>query len=315
MTELNKEYVLAIFKAVQQAAATGTYAVVPDNAPEVAALVKAKYIKTNKKLHNEGGNVAAVIVDGANEADLRVDFEIADFPATETAPVAAPFAAEPAPTENTDAGVPEVLPEVTTAPPFAEYVPENATAPTFEPAPLAAPQEQFQPMAAQAAPAAAAEQPQAEQTVLAPVVEVQGGKMVGADDHVVAAVAQTKNGEVEIDIGVPFAFKVSKTASRKNGAGLAAYAFDDIADYKIKNPTTVPSFHTDKKTSEVSNPMRRANERYAEANSTVTFRSATVDETDPKGAGTRVYALFTSEAPPLKKITKKDNAAESQTAE
>ena len=87
MSQLNIAYLVSVFEAVVAGSEQGSYAIVPADSAEVAALVKAKYIKTNKRLHNEDGNVGATLVEGATIADLRVDFEIPDFAQVDTAPV------------------------------------------------------------------------------------------------------------------------------------------------------------------------------------------------------------------------------------
>lgn len=321
MTQLNLAYLVSVFEAVVAGTEQGSYAIVPADAAEVAALVKSKYIKTSKRLHNEGGNVGATLVDGANIADLRVDFEIPDFAQADTAPVSSPEvtyteSAPVAPVAEETAPAAPVFEQA--AAPFADTSinTELANAPTFAPA------EEFTgivPMTqTEALQEVAAELPEhiAEYKAGAPVVEGEGVRVIGDDSFDVATVAETKNGEVEIDVGVPFVIKVSAAEKRKKSAKLEHHPFDATADFKLKNPTSMPSFHiAGKAVKDMSNSVRRANDRYEANGSPVTFRVVGVDENDPKGKGIRVYAMFTSEAPEQRRTTRKDKSVEDQAAE
>ena len=299
---LNLEYLLAVFRACVTANEQGSYAVVPSENPEVKQLVKQNYIKINKRLHNADGNVAAVLVDGANEADLRVDFEIPDFPAEEQAPAA--------PVAPVEASVAPAAPfEAQQAAPF--HTPEAAVqevqqAPQFEPAV----QQEFVGMVDQQIPEAPVTPPANDQLpeVTAPKVEEEGRILIGVDEFDVVATAQTRKGEVEIDVGVPFVIKVPKTtrAKKGEGSGLEHHPFKQIAEYKMANPSTAPSFHVPgKEVKDMSSQVKRANAAQEKENSVVTFRAQAADATDPKGPGVRVYALFVSEAPEQRKSSKK----------
>lgn len=320
MSQLNQEYLLTLFRTVQEGAANNTYAILPADAEETKALAKAKYIKLSKRLHNADGNVGATLEDGATEADLRVDFEIADFPAAPVVPEAAaeaPFVLEPAPVAETPVGAApapfaEVAQPVAEAPaaPFQEIA---QTAPVVE-----AQQPEFAPMTTQVqAPAvtdAQIEQLTAEQQEAlgqAPVEELDGLKVIGDNEHEVIAVARTRNGEVEIDVGVPFVTKVSAAEKKEKNKGLEHHPFGEIAKVKMANPATAPSFHlANRAVKDISNSVRRANDKYEKEGSQVTFRAAAATEGDPKGPGVRVFALFLHEAPPQRRSSKKD--AESQ---
>lgn len=326
MSQLNIAYLLAVFQAVATGTSQGSYAIVAAESPEVAALVKAKYIKLSKKLHNEDGNVGAVLVDGATEADLRVDFEIPDYPAEAQEPVA-PAEEEIAMT-NTNAPVTE-----NTAP-VADYsapqAAENQAAPFAldDLAPASESDTAFQsaqPFAGlvDTVPSAPVTEDQihqinvetAEQIGAAPVVEQNGSIVIGGSEFEVAAVAQTRKGEVEIDIGVPFVTKVSAAAKKKTG-GLEHHPFNDIAALKLQNPNTAPSFHlAGRAVKDMSNAVRRANDRYEAQGSQVTFRANPADETDPKGTGVRVFALFLHEAPAQRRSSKKEVAENGTEAE
>lgn len=318
MNTLNIPYVLSIFQAVAQGAAQGTYAIVPADAPEVAALVKAKYIKVSKKLHNAEGNVGATLCEGATEADLRIDFEIADFQAPleaaaeEVAP-AAPFAleqTETAPVAQFEAPTAPVL-EETIAAPFGTSNPEAAEAPTHTAPEFTAMTTQIPTPAAPVTDTAA---PEAESQLsaelgAAPVVEQEGVKIIGDADFEVAEVAHTRNGDVDIDVGVPFVIKVSKAERKKATTGLEHHPFKDIASFKLQNPSSAPSFHVaGRAVKDMSNSVRRANERFEKEGSTVTFRAQPAAENDPKGTGVRVFALFVHEAPAQRRSTRKVEA-------
>lgn len=316
MSQLNKEYLLTLFRTVQEGAANNTYAILPAEAEETKALAKAKYIKLSKRLHNADGNVGATLEDGATEADLRVDFEIPDFPAAPVVPEAAaeaPFVLEPAPVAETPvdaapapfAEVAQPVAEVPAAP-FQEIA---QTAPVVE-----AQQPEFAPMTTQVqAPAvtdAHIEQLTAEQQEAlgqAPVEEHDGLKVIGDNEHEVIAVARTRNGEVEIDVGVPFVTKVSAAEKKEKNKGLEHHPFGEIAKVKMANPATAPSFHlANRAVKDISNSVRRANDKYEKEGSQVTFRAAAATEGDPKGPGVRVFALFLHEAPPQRRSSKKD---------
>ena len=319
MSQLNQEYLLTLFRTVQEGAANNTYAILPAEAEETKALAKAKYIKLSKRLHNADGNVGATLEEGATEADLRIDFEIPDFNTAPVAPVVpesaaeAPFVLEPAPAAETPveiapapfAEVAQPVAEVPAAP-FQEIA---QTAPVVE-----AQQPEFAPMTTQVqAPEvtqAHIEQLTAEQQEAlgqAPVEEHDGLKVIGDNDHEVIAVARTRNGEVEIDVGVPFVTKVSAAEKKEKNKGLEHHPFGEIAKVKMANPATAPSFHlANRAVKDISNSVRRANDKYEKEGSQVTFRAAAATEDDPKGPGVRVFALFLHEAPPQRRSSKKD---------
>lgn len=336
MNELNLAYLLAIFQAAVTANENGSYAIAQADAPELAALVKAKYVKTSKKLHNADGNVGVTLVEGATEADLRIDFEIPDYPAAPQVPElateaeaaqvaqpelnAAPVAQEEAPAAPVFEPAAEAEDEVITAP-FGTVNPDAAQQPTHE---QTVPE--FQAMTQTAA--TPVELQQTENTTAqvagtpealggAPIVEQDGVKVIGDESFDVAAVVQTRKGDVEIDVGVPFVAKVSKAAEKKKNAGLEHHPFNDIAQFKIQNPASLPSFHiADRAVKDMSNSVRRANERYEAEGSPVTFRAAPADETDPKGKGVRVFAMFTHEAPAQRRANrKKDDESAEQASE
>ena len=319
MSQLNQEYLLTLFRTVQEGAANNTYAILPAEAEETKALAKAKYIKLSKRLHNADGNVGATLEEGATEADLRIDFEIPDFNTAPAAPVVpesaseAPFVLDPAPAAET--------PAAATPAPFAEVaqpVAEVPAAPFQEIAQTApvveAQQPEFAPMTTQVqAPEvtqAHIEQLTAEQQEAlgqAPVEEHDGLKVIGDTDHEVIAVARTRNGEVEIDVGVPFVTKVSAAEKKEKNKGLEHHPFGEIAKVKMANPATAPSFHlANRAVKDISNSVRRANDKYEKEGSQVTFRAAAATEGDPKGPGVRVFALFLHEAPPQRRSSKKD---------
>ena len=316
MSQLNHEYLLTLFRTVQEGAANNTYAILPAEAEETKALAKAKYIKLSKRLHNADGNVGATLEDGATEADLRVDFEIADFPAAPVVPetaAEAPFVLEPAPVAETPvdaapapfAAVAQPVAEAPAAP-FQEIA---QTAPVVE-----AQQPEFAPMTTQvqtpAVTDAHIEQMTAEQQEAlgqAPVEEHDGLKVIGDNEHEVIAVARTRNGEVEIDVGVPFVTKVSAAEKKEKNKGLEHHPFGEIAKVKMANPATAPSFHlANRAVKDISNSVRRANDKYEKEGSQVTFRAAAATEGDPKGPGVRVFALFLHEAPAQRRSSKKD---------
>ena len=316
MSQLNKEYLLTLFRTVQEGAANNTYAILPAESEETKALAKAKYIKLSKRLHNADGNVGATLEEGATEADLRIDFEIPDFPAAPVVPEAAseaPFALEPAPVAETPvAAAPAPFAEVAqpaTEAPAAPFQEIAQTAPAVE-----AQQPEFAPMTTQVqAPEvtqAHIEQLTAEQQDAlghAPVEEHDGLKVIGDTDHEVIAVARTRNGEVEIDVGVPFVTKVSAAEKKEKNKGLEHHPFGEIAKIKMANPATAPSFHlANRAVKDISNSVRRANDKYEKEGSQVTFRAAAATEGDPKGPGVRVFALFLHEAPPQRRSSKKD---------
>lgn len=319
MSQLNQEYLLTLFRTVQEGAANNTYAILPAEAEETKALAKAKYIKLSKRLHNADGNVGATLEEGATEADLRIDFEIPDFNSAPVAPVVpeaaaeAPFVLEPAPVaetpvESAPAPFAEVAQPVAEVPaaPFQEIA---QTAPVVE-----AQQPEFAPMTTQVqAPEvtqAHIEQLTAEQQEAlgqAPVEEHDGLKVIGDTEHEVIAVARTRNGEVEIDVGVPFVTKVSAAEKKEKNKGLEHHPFGEIAKIKMANPATAPSFHlANRAVKDISNSVRRANDKYEKEGSQVTFRAAAATEGDPKGPGVRVFALFLHEAPPQRRSSKKD---------
>lgn len=316
MSQLNKEYLLTLFRTVQEGAANNTYAILPAESEETKALAKAKYIKLSKRLYNADGNVGATLEDGATEADLRVDFEIPDFPAAPVVPEAAseaPFVLEPAPAaEKPAAAAPAPFAEV------AQHVAEVPAAPFQEIAQTApaveAQQPEFAPMTTQVqAPEvtqAHIEQLTAEQQDAlghAHVEEHDGMKVIGDTDHEVIAVARTRNGEVEIDVGVPFVTKVSAAEKKEKNKGLEHHPFGEIAKVKMANPATAPSFHlANRAVKDISNSVRRANDKYEKEGSQVTFRAAAATDGDPKGPGVRVFALFLHEAPPQRRSSKKD---------
>lgn len=312
MSQLNQEYLLTLFRTVQEGAANNTYAILPAEAEETKALAKAKYIKLSKRLHNADGNVGATLEEGATEADLRIDFEIPDFNTAPAAPVVpesaseAPFVLEPAAAAPAPfAEVAQPVAEVPAAP-FQEIA---QTAPVVE-----AQQPEFAPMTTQVqAPEvtqAHIEQLTAEQQEAlgqAPVEEHDGLKVIGDTDHEVIAVARTRNGEVEIDVGVPFVTKVSAAEKKEKNKGLEHHPFGEIAKIKMANPATAPSFHlANRAVKDISNSVRRANDKYEKEGSQVTFRAAAATEGDPKGPGVRVFALFLHEAPPQRRSSKKD---------
>ena len=319
MSQLNQEYLLTLFRTVQEGAANNTYAILPAEAEETKALAKAKYIKLSKRLHNADGNVGATLEEGATEADLRIDFEIPDFNTAPAAPVVpesaseAPFVPEPTPVAETPAAaspapfaeVAQPVAEVPAAP-FQEIA---QTAPVVE-----AQQPEFAPMTTQVqAPEvtqAHIEQLTAEQQEAlgqAPVEEHDGLKVIGDTEHEVIAVARTRNGEVEIDVGVPFVTKVSAAEKKEKNKGLEHHPFGEIAKVKMANPATAPSFHlANRAVKDISNSVRRANDKYEKEGSQVTFRAAAATEGDPKGPGVRVFALFLHEAPPQRRSSKKD---------
>lgn len=316
MTTLNTPFVLSIFQAVAQGAAQGTYAIVPADAPEVAALVKAKYIKVSKKLHNADGNVGATLCDGANEADLRIDFEIADFQspveaAVEEVAPAAPFALEQhetAPVAQTEEPAAPVL-EETVAAPFGTTNPEAAEVPTHTAPEFTAMTAQIQTPATPVAETEIQHTANDDELGAAPVVEQEGVKIIGDADFEVAEVAHTRNGDVDIDVGVPFVIKVSKAERKKATTGLEHHPFKDIAAFKLQNPSSAPSFHVaGRAVKDMSNSVRRANERFEKEGSTVTFRAKRAAEHDPKGTGVRVFALFVHEAPAQRRSTRKVEA-------
>lgn len=325
MTQLNTAYLLSVFQAAVTADQQGSYAIAAADSAEVAALVKGKYIKTSKRLHNEGGNVGITLVEGATEADLRVDFEIPDFPAapvapaapvleeTAAAPVAPQVEQQEAPTAEYTAPAAD---QETIAAPFGTTVPEAAEAPThtqpeFEAMTQTIPAAPVAPQTEQVVQEAAVAQIDTSALGAAPVKEEDGVKIIGDADFEVATVAHTRKGDVEIDVGVPFIAKISAAERKKNKGSLEHHPFNDIAAFKIQNPTSIPSFHVaGRAVKDMSNSVRRANVRFEKEGSPVTFRAQPALETDPKGPGVRVFAFFVSEAPEQRRTTKKETAEE-----
>lgn len=311
MNTLNLAYLLGIFQAVVQGTSQGSYAIVPADSEEVKALVKAKYIKTNKRLHNQDGNVGATLVDGATESDLRIDFEIPDFPVSGVAPAV----------EQTSA--PDVGQETVPAPLFeAPVAPftiqdEHATmntqthpVPTFE-APIIPQHEPVQlAVAEDVADVGTDTVVQFIGGAVAPVVDEDSVRKIGAGDHHVEKTVETRLGTVEIDVGIPYVMKLSAAQVKREKGTVEHYPFNDIAAVKIANPTTVPSFHVAGKSSkDMSSSVKRANARMEKDGKDIAFRVSTAQPDDPKGAGVRIFAFFNAEAPAVRsRRTTEDDA-------
>lgn len=283
MSTLNAAWMLSTFVLALQQTKASSYIKVDPELPEIKDLVSRKYIKTNKKLHNAEGTVGAVAVDGAFAEDLISDLGL-DY---ETSIVTVPV-------ELRKDDVPAVL--------DAPLAPQEPSAP-------AVPQVQEQAPAVEQA-VEQAQQPQApafygEQPAQQPQAELK----IGDGEYQVLDEVERRGKSIAIETGIAFVKKPTGFAKGTGRTNEEAYPYAELVNAKIANPASAPSFHlADAKTKNVSSMIKRHALKY-EASHGITFRANTVDASDPKGAGVRVYALTVAEAP-ARRATKKDNTAE-----
>lgn len=303
----------------------GTAQMIDPNINEIKDLIERGYLVAAPELGQSGANVVVRAVenpantpanlatqlglglDVATEELAKVGKDISYAPfgqAAVAAPAPTPMAA-PAPVEQAQ------------VPNFAEQAPAAPAAPQFTDV---------------NAPVAPVTQPVAEVTQTAPAAPAAAFKANEAvelglnQSHQVVATAETKAGQFEIEVGVPFIKKaqgfVAGNAPRRKAEWTSKYPFSDIANAKIQagiSSEALPSFHLastpDKKmeVKNISNDVKRASE-YWEAQpiegstDRVTFRALSVGADDPKGEGVRIYAIALSQAPARRTVKKKKAA-------
>lgn len=283
MSTLNTAWMLSTLVLALQQSKAGSYIKVDPELPEIKDLVARKYIKTNKKLHNAEGTVAAVAVDGAFAEDLISDLGL-DY---ETNIVTVPVDLR-----KDDA------PATTPAAPQAPVAPvaDQAAQPAVEQAIEQAQQPQ--------APAFYGEQAQAQ--TAAP----QGELKIGDGEYQVLNSVERRGKTIAIETGVAFVKKPTGFAKGTGRTNEEAYPYAELVAAKQANLGSAPSFHlADAKTKNVSSMIKRHALKY-EVSHGITFRANAVDSTDPQGAGVRVYALTVEEAPARRATAKKGTTAE-----
>lgn len=263
---------------IQILTATENGSFVPVNAeyPEIIDLTERKYVKQNKKLQNKDGLVAYVAVKGANVVDLLTDLGYTAADREELSTIISSELIE----AMTQAQAPQApSAEATPAAPQVPQAPQVPAAPAV-------------PTATDAA-----------QTV--PAAPTLGGAVLAQATTPVAAVAETAPavqqelavGEVvsTIDFDVDFVAPAGKPTSK-------TIDYDGLVKAKLARPDTKPSLHiAGKKSKDISVPVRKQAEYYEQHNG-ITFRVRTVGDSDPKGAGVRIFALTVAEAPERRKF-------------
>lgn len=267
---LNRAWQVATFVSILAATEAGSF--VPVNAayPEIIDLVDRKYVKKNTKLHNKDGNVAFVAMKGATAVDLLTDLGYTAADRDELSQIISQ----------------ELIEAMTTAQTQAQPQVAAAAAPRAPQIP-----------AAPIAPAAQAETPVTASTPAAPTV---GGAV--APIATAAPVLPRTDGAAqsqpaldlgmsdEIDFGVAFTTVASKPSSK-------TLNYDGLVKAKLADLTSQPSLHVaGRKAKDLSAPVKRQAEYYEKTNG-ITFRVRSVGDTDPKGAGVRIFALTLEEAP------------------
>ena len=273
--QLNLAWMFTTFILAAQQTNAGAFIEADTAYPEINDLVTRKYLKTNKRLLNDGTKVGAVVPAGAYAEDLIADLGLdpVEYMPKIPADLRKPTADQPAVAAEQAA---PVAAEQPAAPAVAQV------APTTElPAGTIGEQPQFHDQAAQTA---------ADTTSAA----------IGG--HVAVTTVETvtrRDQNIPIALGVAYV-KPQSGLTRARAAASAqeeAYPYKEIVELKVANPTEAPSFHiVGKKSKDVSGMIRRHALKY-EASHGVTFRAQGVDATDPNGTGVRVFALFTTEAP------------------
>lgn len=276
MTALNKDWQVTTFVQVAKATADGSYVPISPDYPEIKDLVERGYIKANKRLHNKDGLVAFVSVKGADAADLLIDLGYASN--------------NPHLITLVSQDVIDVMTQLeqstTTAAPAAPHVevaPQPAVAPA--PTPVAAPVAEAAPVAPHVTPVVPAVEA-APAPMPAPVVQ----------QSFVAQQPAATTGGIDLDV----AFDAPKFEN---------YDYAGLAAAKQANPSAHPSIWVGKKSKDLSSQVKAAAQHY-EQSVGITFRVRAVKATDPKGAGSRIYALTVAEAPPRKEFGGRTTKAE-----
>lgn len=288
---LNRAWMVATFAQILAQTEAGSFVPVNSSYPEIIDLTERKYVKTNKKLHNKDGEVAYVAVKGANVVDLLTDLgytaadreELSTIISSEL--IDAMTQAQAPQTENTAASA---QPAVPTAPTPA------ATAAPVAPAVPAMPVATEQAVPATAVPTAA------DVAANIPAAPTLGGETLTQPATAAVAQQQTPEGVESaenntIDFDVDFTAAAGKPVSK-------TINYDALVQAKLAHPESKPSLHiAGKKSKDISVPVKKQAEYYEKANG-ITFRVRTVGESDPKGAGVRIFALTVEEAPERRKF-------------
>lgn len=268
----------------------GSFVPVNPSYPEIIDLTERKYVKQNKKLHNKDGLIAYVAVKGANAVDLLTDLGYTAADREELSTIISSELIEAMTQAQTPAPAAPTTDAAYAAP--APQVPQVPSAP--EPsAALAVPAVPTATDATQTVPAA---------PTLGGVVLAQATTPVAAAAETAPAVQQELNvGEAAsaavstIDFDVDFEAPASKPTSK-------TIDYDGLVKAKLAHPDTKPSLHiAGKKSKDISVPVRKQAEYYEQHNG-ITFRVRTVGDSDPKGAGVRIFALTVAEAPERRKF-------------
>lgn len=338
---MNLQWQLLTFCAVLAAQIKGSQTAVDTSIAEVQDLISRGYLVPRADLPKNGVNTVIEVVRAANitpanlvrDLGLGVDdatidavlgnygYDVDFVPFPAPAAVAAPAVA----TIDTPAAAPA-------APVFHEQQAQTAVTPAQAPAHTQVQQVTLPHVGepAHVAPIGTAPVGQAttvplNQGTAVPEVKPAYGAneavTLGAGQaHAVVGSATVKDQNFEIEVGVPFSKKA--TGFTKGNSPKREWKptlpFEEIANAKISyghDAEQLPSFHVpDSTTQKISGTVRRASDEYAKRpidgiNDLITFRATNVDETDPKGAGVRVFAMWLSKAPAVKTRTKKDAEA------
>lgn len=339
---MNKQWQVQTFCAVLAAQLQNSQTAVDTGIAEVQDLISRGYLVPRNDLPKNGVNTVIEVVRAANITPANLvrdlglgtddatidavlgnygyDVEFVPFPATNVPAPAAPAVA----TIDTPA----------TAPVFHEQQAQAAVTPAQAPATAQTQAQQVNlPHVGEpahvapigTAPVGQSTTVELNQGAAVPEVKPAYGAneavTLGAGQaHAVVGNATVKDQTFEIEVGVPFSKKA--TGFTKGNAPKREWKptlpFEEIANAKISyghDAEQLPSFHVPNSTTQkISGMVRRASDEYAKRpvagiNDLITFRATNVDETDPKGAGVRVYAMWLSKAPAVKTRTKKTTEA------
>lgn len=282
---LNRKWMVSTFVQILAATEAGSFVPVNSAYPEIIDLTERKYVKSNKKLHNKDGELAYVAVKGANVVDLLNDLGYTAADREELSTIIS--------SELIDAMAQSQQPQVTeptTAQPAAPQVPAAPATPA--PVAPAVPTTPETPVAAAAVPTAAdvAANIPAAPTLGGEVLTAQTTAPVQQNLEGVSAGAESNAIDFDVDFGA-----VGKPVSK-------SIDYDALVKAKLAHPETKPSIHiAGKKSKDISVPVKKQAEYY-EQHHGITFRVRTVGDTDPKGAGVRIFALTVAEAPERRKF-------------
>lgn len=268
MSALNRKWQVATFVSILTATESGSFVPVSPSYPEIVDLVDRKYVKKNAKLHNKDGNVAFVAVKGATVVDLLTDLGYTAADSNELSEIISQEVIQAMTQAQAAAAAPQA--------PQVPQVPQTPAIPV--------------------APALGGEQPAA--NAVAPAIPATT-EVVQPAIPVIPAIAATETqvqpayaSSGDVDLDVVFSSAATKPASNIN--------YDAVVKAKLADPSKTPSIHVaGRKAKDLSGAVKRQAEYYEQHNG-ITLRARTVGDNDPKGAGTRIFALTVEEAPERK---------------